>query len=48
MEVNTQAVYKGCGQLRELDAFLAAKGFKREMIVMTTAGWGDALYVRVR
>jgi FkbM family methyltransferase len=45
-EVNTQEVYKGCGQLPELDAFLAEKGFKREMISMTDAGWGDALYVR--
>jgi len=47
VEVNIQDVYKGCGQLPELEAFLATKGFKREMIVMTTAGWGDALYVRV-
>ena len=46
-EVNTQEVYKGCGQLPELDAFLASQGFKREMISMTPAGWGDALYVRV-
>jgi FkbM family methyltransferase len=46
-EVNTQEVYKGCGQLPELDTFLASKGFKREMISMTPAGWGDALYVRV-
>lgn len=47
-EVNTQEVYKGCGQLPELDAFLESKGFKREMIEMTDKGWGDALYVRVR
>jgi FkbM family methyltransferase len=46
-EVNTQDVYKGCGKLPELDAFLAAKGFKREMISMTDQGWGDALYVRI-
>jgi FkbM family methyltransferase len=46
-EVNTQEVYRGCGQLPELDAFLATKGFKREMISMTKEGWGDALYVRV-
>jgi FkbM family methyltransferase len=45
-EVNTQEVYKGCGQLPELDAFLESKGFKRVMISMTDAGWGDALYVR--
>lgn len=47
-EVNTQEVYRGCGQLPELDAFLAIKGFTREMISMTGAGWGDALYVRVK
>ena len=47
-EVNTQEVYKGCGQLPELDAFLESKGFKREMIKMTDAGWGDALYVRMK
>lgn len=47
-EVNTQEVYRGCGQLPELDAFLESKGFKREAIRMTDAGWGDALYVRVK
>lgn len=45
-EVNTQEVYKGCGLLSELDMYLTSKGFKREMIRMTHAGWGDALYVR--
>jgi FkbM family methyltransferase len=45
-EVNTQEVYKGCGLLHELDAFLGAAGFERQMISMTGAGWGDALYVR--
>lgn len=45
-EVNTQEVYKGCGILSELDSFLESKGFKREMINMTGAGWGDALFVR--
>lgn len=46
-EVNIQEVYKGCALLPELDAFLESKGFKRELISMTDAGWGDALYVRV-
>jgi FkbM family methyltransferase len=45
-EVNTQEVYKGCALLPALDTFLESKGFKREMISMTDAGWGDALYVR--
>lgn len=47
-EVNTQEVYKGCGLLPDLDVFLESKGFKREMISMTDAGWGDALYVRIK
>ena len=48
VEVNTHEVYKGCDKLPELDAFLASKGFKRELIAMTRACWGDALYVRVK
>ena len=47
-EVNTQEVYKGCALLPDLDAFLETKGLKRELISMTDAGWGDALYVRFR
>jgi len=46
-EVNTQDVYKGCGRLEELDAFLYNKGFLRVTIKMTEQGWGDALYVRI-
>ena len=46
-EVNTQEVYKGCGVLDDLDAFLNGKGFQRIRLSMTNAGWGDALYVRV-
>lgn len=38
--MNMQKVYKGCGQLPKLDAFLESKGFKREMISMTEQGWG--------
>jgi FkbM family methyltransferase len=45
-EVNTQEVYKGCALLRDLDAFLAEKGFYRDCISMTPDGWGDALYIR--
>jgi len=47
-EVNTQEVYKKCGLLSEMDAFLESKGFVRKLISMTEAGWGDALWVRVR
>lgn len=46
-EVNTQEVYKGCGILDDLDAFLNEKGFQRIKTQMTDVGWGDALYVRV-
>jgi len=45
-EVNTELVYKGCGLLSELDAYLITQGFTRIHIHMTNAGWGDALYVR--
>ena len=46
-EVNTEEVYKGCGILDDLDAFLNDKGFQRIKTKMTDIGWGDALYVRV-
>lgn len=45
-EVNTESVYKGCGLLTDLDAYLRTQGFTRIRIHMTHAGWGDALYVR--
>jgi FkbM family methyltransferase len=45
-EVNTESVYKDCGLLSELDAYLRTQGFSRIRIHMTHAGWGDALYVR--
>jgi FkbM family methyltransferase len=46
LEVNERELYKGCGQLPELDAFLASLGFQRVLIRMTPHGWGDALYLR--
>jgi hypothetical protein len=46
-EVNTEEVYKGCGVLNDLDAFLNENGFQRIKTHMTNVGWGDALYVRV-
>jgi FkbM family methyltransferase len=46
LEVNTEEVYKGCGQMHELDAFLSGYGFTRILTNVTGAGWGDALYVR--
>jgi FkbM family methyltransferase len=47
-EVNTEEVYKKCGLLSDMDAFLASKGFERKITSMTDKGWGDALWVRVR
>jgi len=47
LEVNAKELYKGCGLLPEMDAFLETHGFKRVLMKMTPHGWGDALYVRV-
>lgn len=47
LEVNTEEVYKGCGLLPDLDAFLTPHGFTRVVTKMTEAGWGDALYLKV-
>ena len=44
--VDMGQLHQGCGLLSELDNFLSAKGFTREMLSMTDKGWGDALYVR--
>jgi len=46
-EVNTADVYKGCGQLQDLDSFLGDHGLKRVMTRMTDQNWGDAIYIRV-
>jgi len=46
-EVNSKEVYKGCGQIGELDALLAEEGFVRVFTnIFNDWGWGDALYVR--
>jgi len=46
-EVNTAQVYKKCGELTEMDEFLATHGFKRVQTNMTQFKWGDAVYIRV-
>jgi FkbM family methyltransferase len=46
LEVNEKELYKGCGMIEEVDAFLEKKGFKRVKTVMTQHGWGDALYIK--
>jgi len=47
VEVNRKEVYEGCTQVKDLDDYLAVKGFER---VITRwyikQGWGDALYLR--
>lgn len=47
LEVNTEEVYKGCGLLHEIDSLLSQRGFLRVLTKMTTANWGDALYLRM-
>lgn len=46
LEVNERELYKQCGLIPEIDAFLAGHGFKRVETNMTRHGWGDALYIR--
>lgn len=48
LEVNARELYKGCGLLPEMDAFLDTHGFRRVITEMTPNGWGDALYVRTK
>jgi hypothetical protein len=45
LEVNAKELYKGCGLIGEIDAFLSTYRFTRVLTNMTSHGWGDALYV---
>jgi FkbM family methyltransferase len=45
LEVNEKELYKNCGMINEIDAFLLQYNFKRVLTNMTQHGWGDALYV---
>jgi len=47
VEVNTADVYKGCGQLNEMDTLLKEYGLIRVKTIMTDQYWGDALYIRM-
>ena len=47
-EVNIEEVYRGCALLPDLDAWMDAHGLRRVLTHLTDAGWGDALYVRVK
>jgi hypothetical protein len=46
LEVNEKELYKKCGLITEIDAFLSDRGFRRVLTEMTCHGWGDALYIR--
>jgi hypothetical protein len=46
LEVNIRELYKGCGLMHEIDAFLEVRGFRRVLTEMTKHGWGDALYLK--
>ena len=48
LEVNAEELYKGCGMLPEMDAFLKERGFDRVLTRMVPEGWGDALYLRIK
>lgn len=45
LEVNEKELYKGCGLIGDIDAFLAQYNFKRVETSITCHGWGDALYI---
>lgn len=45
LEVNEKELYKNCGLISDIDAFLTEHGFKRVATHMTPHFWGDALYV---
>jgi len=45
LEVNEKELYKNCGLVTEVDAFLSQYNFKRVLTSMTCYGWGDALYI---
>jgi Methyltransferase FkbM domain len=46
LEVNEKELYKDCGLIHEIDAFLEEYKFKRVLTNMSQHGWGDALYIR--
>ena len=47
-EVNFDDMYQGCGQIDELDAFLAPYGFRRVYTYSIHRAWGDALYIKAQ
>lgn len=45
LEINQGQVYSGCGEVQEVDAYVAQFGFKRVETKMVGV-WGDALYIK--
>jgi FkbM family methyltransferase len=46
-EVNTEAVYKDCDLMNDIDEYLKSFGFIRAAThVITHVGWGDAFYIK--
>ena len=45
LEVNEKELYKNCGLITEIDAFLLQYNFKRVSTNILDFGWGDALYI---
>lgn len=50
LEVNRTEVYKGCGLVHEIDAFLSEYGFRRVETQWAGeySGWGDAFYLKIK
>jgi hypothetical protein len=46
-EVNFENLYEGCGQVDELDDFLAGFGFRRILTTSPHQTWGDATYSKL-
>ena len=45
LEVNNRELYKKCGLINDIDAFLSQYNFKRVLTHISKHGWGDALYI---
>lgn len=45
-EVNREEVYKNCGLIDEVDAFLAKYEFKRQATWWHYSAWGEAFYIK--
>ena len=46
LEVNEKELYKNCGLIDDVTAFLLEYNFKLALTSMTDHGWGDALYIK--